>query len=477
MLANKQHLMPRPMRLLLALVLIYAFCWIKGWPAYYDDEELPPSQRPKLTTALGEHRVSADHLTVTVITSATDAFTKLAPALLYLDGAYHKELLLMGDLMMDVGPFPVFDVLARYPAKYRAKQPELERYNKQLDYVRKNIPLSNLPEQDARKEQEILNGLAKYKILRAMESTWEYRPKRDWYVFADEETYIDRENLLDWLSQSDPKLKHFFGNPPIPEVPDAFAAGGTSFIVSGETMRLLFEDKKTMLKNWKNWDPRIVDYPSALHLVESFLKVELSLEMKRIWPGMSGFSPATVTYQPGLWCEPVLMMHHVSARLGSDLYKFRQERAGDHKVDNALRYADLWYRFMGHADLNDTRHDWDNLSSESTNNRWNILFEKAGEPDEIRARPGEDSWEACKESCDTNKYCLQWSYSSVAAPNYNENGHTKCHLSSSMRLGAHAEPESVQVNGVDQPRKWSSGWRKEHFKRWANQQRCKNQQH
>lgn len=96
MLANKQHLMPRPMRLLLALVLIYAFCWIKGWPAYYDDEELPPSQRPKLTTALGEHRVSADHLTVTVITSATDAFTKLAPALLYLDGAYHKELLLMG---------------------------------------------------------------------------------------------------------------------------------------------------------------------------------------------------------------------------------------------------------------------------------------------------------------------------------------------------------------------------------------------
>ena len=46
MLANKQHLMPRPMRLLLALVLIYAFCWIKGWPAYYDDEELPPSQRP-----------------------------------------------------------------------------------------------------------------------------------------------------------------------------------------------------------------------------------------------------------------------------------------------------------------------------------------------------------------------------------------------------------------------------------------------
>lgn len=477
MLANKQHLMPRPARLLVFLVLVYAFCWIKGWPAYYDDEELPPSQRPKLTTALGDHRVTVDHLVVTITTSATDAFTKLAPALLYLDGAYHKELLLMGDLMMDIGPFPVFDVLAKYPMKYVAKNDELERYKRQLEYARKSIPLNKLQEEDPAKEQAVLRALAKYKILRAMESTWEYRPKRDWYVFTDEETFIDRGNLLDWLSQYDPKLKHFFGNPPITDVPDAFAAGGTSFIVSGQTMRLLFEDRKTMMQNWKNWDPRIPDYPSAIHLVESFLKTELSLEMTSYWPGASGFNPTTISHSPGLWCEPVLMMHHVSADMGSDLYKFQKERVEDHKIDNALRYADLWYRFIGPEDLNQTRQDWDNLSSESANNRWNILFEKDGEPDANRATRGEDSWEACKESCDNNKYCLQWSYSSIAAPNWNENGVTKCHLSSSMRLGAHAQPERVEVNGEHKHRSWTSGWRKDHFKRWANQQRCKNQQH
>ncbi|KAF2627154.1 glycosyltransferase family 31 protein [Macroventuria anomochaeta] len=469
--------MPRAARLLIFLVLVYAFCWIKGWPAYYDDEELPPSQRPKSTTALGGHRVTVDHLVVTVTTAATDAFTKLTPALLYLDKAYHKELLLMGDLMMDIGPFPVFDVLAKYPMKYVAQNDELKRYKRQLEYARKGIPLSNLQEKDPKKEQEVLRALAKYKILRAMESTWEYRPKRDWYVFTDEETFIDRGNLLDWLSQYDPKLKLFFGNPPIADVPDAFAAGGTSFIVSGQTMRLLFEDRKTMMQNWKNWDPKIRDYPSAIHLVESFLKTELSLEMVRFWPGVSGFNPATISYTPGIWCEPVLMMHHISAGIGSDLYKFEKERVEDHKIDSTLRYADLWYRFMGPEDLNQTRHDWDNLSAESTNNRWNILFEKEGESDANRATRAEGSWEACKKSCDSNKYCLQWSYSSMAAPNWNENGFTKCHLSSSMRFGAHTEPEAVEVNGENKPRTWTSGWRKDHFKRWANQQRCKNQQH
>ncbi|UPX18695.1 uncharacterized protein EKO05_0008987 [Ascochyta rabiei] len=476
MLANKKHLMPRPARVVLFLALVYAFCWIKGWPAYYDDEELPPSQRPKSTTALGEHRVSADHLVVTITTAATDAFTKLAPALLYLDAAHHKELLLMGDLMMNIGPFPVFDVLAKYPRKYVADNDELERYRRQIDYARRSIPIKKLHEDDPTKEQAVLRTLAKYKILRAMESTWEYRPKRDWYVFTDEETFIDRGNLLDWLSQYDPKLKHFFGNPPINNVPDAFAAGGTSFIVSGQTLRLLFEDRKTMMQNWKNWDPKIRDYPSAIHLVQDFLKTELSLDMVSFWPGVSGFDPTTISFSPGLWCEPVLMMHHVSADIGSNLYTFKKERTEDHKTDSALRYADLWHRFMAPEDLNQTRHDWDNLSSESANNRWNILFEDEGKPDGNRATRGEESWEACKASCNSNKYCVQWSYSSVAAPNWNENGLTKCHLSSSMRFGAHTDPEEVQVNGEHKPRTWTSGWRKDHFKRWANQERCKSQQ-
>lgn len=106
------RVMSRPWRLLVAVVLIYGFMWIKGWPRYYDDEELPPSMRPQQTgTALGPHRVGHDHLVVSMMTTATAVYTKLAPSLAYLLEEDKDGTLLFGDLQMDVGDWPVFDVL------------------------------------------------------------------------------------------------------------------------------------------------------------------------------------------------------------------------------------------------------------------------------------------------------------------------------------------------------------------------------
>jgi hypothetical protein len=476
MLAARKHLIPRPSRVLLFLLLTYAFCWIKGWPTYYDDDEVPTRNRPQVTSALGPHRVHHDSLIVSIITTATTAHTKLPPVLLNLDGEHAKQMLLMGDLHMEIGSFPVFDVLQKYSIKFRADTDELHRYNQQLDLNRQRIPLSKVQQTDPDREKVELARLAKYKILRSMESAWEYRPDRNWYVFMDEETYINRDNLLDWLSQFDPKVKHFFSNPSIPDTPDPFAAGGSSVILSGETMRLLFEQRKVVIKNWKNWDPKIRGFESAHALVASFLKTELNLDLQNTWPGASGFDPTSIPFAPGIWCEPVLMMHHVSAEMSSKLFTLEKDHMQNRKINNALLYADLWHRFMAPENLNDTRSDWDNLSSESSNHRWNILFGD-GEADSNRASMGEDSWEACKASCDNNKYCIQWSYSSNVAPNWNENGFTKCHLSSSMRLGSYKEPDTVEITGEERTRNWQSGWRKDKFKAWANQQRCKSQQH
>jgi hypothetical protein len=476
MLASRKHLIPRPSRIVLAVILIYAFCWIKGWPAYYDEEELPAIARPQLSTALGPHLVDSNHLIVTIVTAATEAYAKLAPALLHLDGAHHQQLLLMGDLHMEIGPFPVFDVLQKYPVKFRADSEELERYKRQLDFNRQRIPLTKLRQSDPIREKEELAKLAKYKILKAMQSAWEYRPERDWYVFTDEETYVDRGNLLDWLSQFDPKAKHFFGNPSIPDTPDPFSAGGSSFILSGEAMRLLFEQRKAANKMWENWDPKVKQYATAHELVTRFLKTELSLDMQSTWPGASGFDPSSIPFAPGIWCEPVLMMHHVSAEMGSILFQLEKDRRDDRRINNILLYADLWNRFLAPENLNDTRYDWDNLSAESSNHRWNILFAD-GEADSNRPSKGENSPAACKASCDNSKYCVQWSYSSIVASNWNENGFTKCHLSSSMRLGAFKEPDEVEINGEKRLRTWQSGWRKDKFQAWANQQRCKSQQH
>ncbi|KAH7356119.1 hypothetical protein BKA66DRAFT_474250 [Pyrenochaeta sp. MPI-SDFR-AT-0127] len=468
MLASRTHL-PRPARFLLLLVVIYAFCWVKGWPHYYDDDELPANQRPH--TSLGPHHVQHDQLVVSVITTATDVYAKVAPLLVYVNDADRDSLLLFGDLQMEIGVWPIFDVLWRYSQNFIVETKELGRYRAQVDYSRKSLPMHKLRKEDPQDEKRILATLYKYKILQAMAAAWEYRPDRSWYAFVDDETYINRPNLLDWLSQYNPALKHFFGNPPVSSVPDPFAAGGSSFIISREAMKELFKDRKDLIKSWQN---QIEDYDSALDLVFNVLQAELKIGLEGVWPGITGFDPSSVPFSPALWCEPVLMMHHVSADIASDLWKLEKERAEENLVRSPLAFADLWDRFMAPENLNYTRNDWDNLSSESSNSRWNILFE-GDQPDSARAPNGEESAEACQDSCDKSEYCMQWSYSSIAQKNWNDNPQTKCHLSSSVRFGSHVEPQEWNINGERKIRTWKSGWKKHKFTAWANHQRCKAQ--
>jgi hypothetical protein len=136
-------------------------------------------------------------------------------------------------------------------------------------------------------------------------------------------------------------------------------------------------------------------------------------------------------------------------------------------------YADLWKRFMAPENLKENRTDWDNLSSASSNARWNILF-VSDDPNDGHAASGEESAAACEASCDSSEYCMQWSYSSTQQKNWNENGQTKCHLSSSLRFGQYRASVEEKVEEAKKTRTWTSGWKKQRFEKWANHQRCKN---
>ena len=465
--------MPRPARLVFSVILIYAFFWVKGWPRTYDDEELPPSKRPQQESNLGPHQVDHDQLVVAVTTTANDVYNKVTPLILNTNEQDHGTLLLFSDLQTQIGRWPVFDVIWRYKSDFIQKTKQLERYRAQVDYARRSIPLAKLKKEDPEEEKREMEILDKYKILETMASAWEYRPDRSWYVFAGDETYVNRPNLLDWLSQHDPDAKHFFGNPPAPataRVPDPFAAGGTSFILSRGVMLELFKKRKDFIQNWRE---QIADHTTAFDLVASALQAEVKITFTTVWPSISGFDPSTVPFSPAIWCEPILLMHHITPDIGSDLLRLEKDRPSDQPT---LRFADLWYRFMTPEDLNYTRNEWDNLSSESSNNRWNILFQGGEHQDADRAGNGEASPEACQESCDNSRYCVQWSYSSVNQRNWNENPPTKCHLSSSIRFGTHKEPQKLNIDGERVTLTWKSGWKKDKFNKWTKQQRCKEQQ-
>jgi hypothetical protein len=460
---------PRPGRLLLAVLAVYAFLWVKGWPRYYDDEELALSMRPQSGTALGPYSVGHDHLIVSILTTAPDVYTKLAPSLSYLFDEDKDGTLLFGDLQMNIGDWPVFDVLYGFITDFIGANKELERYRQQVEYAVKSIPLTMLRKEDPREEADVQAKLKKYKILQAMQRAWDYRPDRSWYAFVDDDTFVDRVNTLDWLAMYNCKSKWFFGNPRVSGVPDQFAAGGSSFIVSWAAMKELFKDRTNVIQTWEK---SIVDHTSAVDLVSNLLYRELNLTMTGAWPGIIGADPSSAPFSPAIWCERVMIMHHVSLDLASDLYLLQKNHTDNH-IRDPLLFANLWDRFMAPENLKDPRNDWDNLSSESSNTRWNILF-RSEDPNDGHAPNGEASIEACQDSCNKSEYCMQWSYSSVPQKNWNENGETKCHLSSSIRFGAHSPPQKLDIEGQAQWSTSTSGWMKDRFIAWANHQRCQN---
>lgn len=288
-----------------------------------------------------------------------------------------------------------------------------------------------------------------------------------------------------WLGHHDPTQPLFFANPPDLDASEQSGTGSTTFILSTAAMRALLLDHDHVVSHW---DSRIQDFQAGFEVLASAMSSELGLGFNHSWPGISGFNPHTVPYGPGIWCEPVIAMHGVPPELQSDLWRLAREREKHDHNKEPLTFADLWARFLQTENLYLDRHDWDNLSSARENARWNIIFEKlaprshGGEhkhrnrDEEGRASSGEDSWEACRESCANSLFCMQWSYSSAPTTNHNENGETRCHLSRNMRLGRHVQPKEVDGGHGKVKLEWKSGWRKDKFEEWANHQRCKGQQ-
>ncbi|KAF2709027.1 glycosyltransferase family 31 protein [Pleomassaria siparia CBS 279.74] len=470
-------------RLLVFMAALYSFCWISGFPRQYDDDELPPdAQKAKSSTSSIPYPVENDKLVVTIRTTASDAYAKLPPLLLLIGQEYHDQLLLVGDLHMDIGPFHVHDVLDRLDGQFIADNPDLGRYKQQIANARAGADMASVNAHLTQEEREAMAKLDKYKMMRMLERTWELRPDRKWYVFVDTETYLFRANVMACLGQFDSSDATFFANPSDPDAVDPYATSGNTFILSGEAMQALFVDRTTEIAVW---DSRATGYRSDFDVLNSALGTEIDLSINGTWPGMSGFQPFTVPYGPGFWCEQVLFMHSVSTAMASDIWRLERDRQDNQHTQDPLLFADLWTRFLQPENLETPRDDWDNLSSGPDNSRWNILFEGV-EPDprrhhqrneEGRATKGEESWEACQESCNRNERCVQWSYSSIATPNFNENGQTKCHVSRSMRFGASKPKADVPLeNGTKAKQTWKSGWRKDNFENWARQQRCKGQQ-
>ncbi|KAI0134219.1 hypothetical protein BJ170DRAFT_190808 [Xylariales sp. AK1849] len=295
---------------------------------------------------------NTDGVLLVMKTGATEAFDKV-PAHLLTTLQCLPDFLIFSDMEQQIGKYHIYDVLANVEESAKAHNNDFDLYRDQ-----KECPVSQKSCVDAREEGHKAWNLDKYKFLPMMEQTWRMRPGRDWYIFAEADTYVFWANMIHWLrNQSDlnPKERIYLGSRSfIGGTP--FAHGGSGYVLSGTLLRHLIDHHPGVVKQYNKKGAH--ECCGDLMLAQALDEYE-NVKIRQAWPMFNGEKPSTLPFGPGHWCEPILTMHHMNAEEISSVWQFEQTR----KTDGTLMMKDL-YNALVSPKMQVQRQDWDNLSDD-----------------------------------------------------------------------------------------------------------------
>ncbi|KAI1850758.1 hypothetical protein JX266_004040 [Neoarthrinium moseri] len=293
-----------------------------------------------------------DGVLLVMKTGATEAFDKV-PTHLLTSLQCLPDFLIFSDMEQQIGKYHIYDVLAGVEEKAKAHNDDFDLYRDQKD-----CPVSQKTCLDAREEGHRAWNLDKYKFLPMMEQTWRMRPGRDWYIFAEADTYVFWANVVYWLrtqSGLNPKERVYLGSRSfIGGTP--FAHGGSGYILSGTLLRHLIDHHPGIVQQYNIKGAH--ECCGDLMLAQALEEYE-NVKIRQAWPMFNGEKPSTLPYGPGHWCEPILTMHHMNAEEISNVWQFEQTR----KTDRTLLIKDLYETLIA-PNMQVKRQDWDNLSDD-----------------------------------------------------------------------------------------------------------------
>lgn len=191
-----------------------------------------------------------------------------------------------------------------------------------------NCPVSQKSCLNQKEQRDKAWNLDKYKFLPMMERTWRMRPGRDWYVFAEADTYVFWGNMVYWLrkqSRLDYKEKHFLGSRSF-LAGTPFAHGGSGYVLSGTLLKHLIKHYKDVVKKYNIKTSK--ECCGDLILAQALDEFE-NTKMRQAWPMFNGEKPSTLPFGPGHWCEPILTMHHMDAEEVSSVWQFERMQKTD----------------------------------------------------------------------------------------------------------------------------------------------------
>ncbi|KAF2798962.1 glycosyltransferase family 31 protein [Melanomma pulvis-pyrius CBS 109.77] len=373
----------------------------------------------------------ADDVLVVLRTGATESREKL-PVHFRTTLRCVPHFVLFSDMDEEIEGHAVHDVLGGVSEETRKEHKDFNLYSHLRRHGRQGLEGQKvITAQSGSSKGDYLNtdakgwALDKFKFLPMIDSSIQEMPHAKWYVFIEADTYLNWNNLLEYLSNFDATKPYYIGKHLyINDI--EFGYGGAGFVLSNPAMRKVSEHRSVRIREYEDFTANHWVGDCALGKILEDVKVPLH----RAFPHFQADSPATMDpattkIDRNAWCYPAVTYHHVSPSEIEELWRFEQDWYKRHDV--LLRHRDI---FMEHVrpQIRTSLLEWDNMSADKEYN----AHDHGTLADETE-RNAWKSFRHCHAVCEKKKDCIQFSYESGS-----------CSLSYSFRLGYAKPKEKVQ---------------------------------
>ena len=449
----------------------------------------------------------ADTIVVSVLTSATEAYSLLPAQLLTLSYCA-PNLVIFSDLEQTLGLYRLRDALSSVSQTVKDDHADFQLYRDLKAAQEYHGDMTQVPSKDKAAD------LGKWKYLPSLHETYTLYPNASWYVTIKADTYLSWFNLVSFLNTLDAGEPHYFTSAP-GSAPAASDMSDSTVIFSHAAMSELeaFRDPERVLQ-WE--ELASLESESGPTLVNHAL-TEVGVTATNINPFIQ-FNPFTAHTWGNIpdittsnsaftaevtrnWCAPVITWPRNAPHQLEAFWHFEQtwlrhdaKSADDHKL-GPYRYKDVYRHFVG-LHVHEWVSGWDNLASdrvfvdpestagaveadkrsdESTDGGEHTdggESTESGESidDKEESRMIWESWTAeqqastesaenCKQTCLADPGCMQWAWNS---------GRWCAHHWSLVFGGPVPHHKDMPVDKDGNEIWWGSGWVWERVKKWQD---------
>lgn len=274
------------------------------------------------------HPAIAQRIVIAVKTGATEAAAKI-PTQVKTTLRCAEHVFFFSDLEQDLegGKYHLHDALDTISPSIMDNNRDFDFYKTQRDLwkTQKNITSLQGVTHPTAKSDLAAWSLDKWKNIHILEKVWTLRPKMDWYIFIDADTYLVWSNLLVWLETLDPTSRPFYGSASTWNG-IRYAHGGSGYIIPKALMYEMVVKQEGIAAIW---DTKLHEHCCGDIALSAALQ-EYGSVLDGRWPLISGESPWSMPFGPGTpeyRCWPSMTMHHLTHTGMEEFVEFEEQRS------------------------------------------------------------------------------------------------------------------------------------------------------